>query len=283
VTRLGALIATVAPIAVWAAIGGSAGAATAHDAPASHGAVAQAVAARSTTHTHTLASHGRRNASACRTTRAGSRAKHGVTCRTTTRHTTTSRSASHAPPPPRKTPAAGAGEAATAHAGAIARVLATPCQNTQLIPEAANLALARAAVLCLVNTARAQNGLEPLGTDPSLERAAESHGKEMLSLDYFDHVSPSGLTPVQRVRTTGYIPNSEVGYVVGENLAWGTLTLATPQAIVSAWIASPEHLANILESKYRDTGIDVEPEVPAKLAEGVAGALYTQEFGVIVH
>jgi uncharacterized protein YkwD len=173
--------------------------------------------------------------------------------------------------------------AAAAQAGKIAKVLATPCQNTQLMPEAGNLALVRSAVLCLINTERAQNGKEPLSPDPRLERAAESHAKEMLSLDYFDHVSPSGLTPVQRIRTTGYIPGSEVGYVIGENLAWGTLTLATPQAIVSAWIASPEHLANILEDKYVDTGIDIEPEVPESLAEGVAGALYTQEFGVIVH
>jgi uncharacterized protein YkwD len=70
--------------------------------------------------------------------------------------------------------------------------------------------------------------------------------------------------------------------VVGENLAWGTLSLSTPEAIVNAWLASPEHLANILEAKYRETGIDVQPEVPQKLAEGVEGGLYTQEFGVIV-
>jgi uncharacterized protein YkwD len=175
-----------------------------------------------------------------------------------------------------------AGEAPSSAAGTIAKVLATPCQNTQLIPEAGNLPTVRAAVLCLINTERAQNGEEPLGTNARLEAAAESHGKEMLELDYFDHISPSGQTPVQRIRTTGYIPNSEVGYVIGENLAWGTLTLATPQAIVNAWIASPEHLANILESKYRDTGIDVQPQVPESLSEGVAGALYTQEFGVIV-
>jgi uncharacterized protein YkwD len=152
-----------------------------------------------------------------------------------------------------------------------------------MTPEPGNLGLVRAAVLCLINTERAQNGEEPLATDPRLQQAAESHGREMISADYFDHVSPSGLTPVERIRSTGYIPNSEVGYVIGENLAWGTLSLSTPQAIVNAWIASPEHLANILESKYRDTGIDVEPEVPAQLSEGVAGALYTQEFGVIVH
>jgi uncharacterized protein YkwD len=105
----------------------------------------------------------------------------------------------------------------------------------------------------------------------------------MLALDYFAHVAPSGLTPVERIRATGYIPSSEVGYVLGENLAWGTLSLATPEAIVNAWIASPEHLANILEGRYRETGIDVEPQAPESFAEGVEGALYTQEFGVIVH
>jgi uncharacterized protein YkwD len=274
VTRLGTLIAAAAPIAIWAAIGGSAGAAVAHDAPASHSAGAR---------THTLAAHGRHQASGCNATRTGARAKQRASCRTTSRRATLRRSVGR-PLRPRSTitkvvPAA---DANASQSGTIAKVLATPCQNTQLIPEAANLALVRAAVLCLVNTERAQNGKEPLSPDSHLERAAESHGKEMLSVDYFDHVSPSGLTPVQRIRSTGYIPSSEVGYVIGENLAWGTLTLATPQAIVNAWIASPEHLANILESKYRDTGIDVEPEVPAELAEGVAGALYTQEFGVIV-
>jgi uncharacterized protein YkwD len=172
--------------------------------------------------------------------------------------------------------------AAQSKAVTIAKVLATPCENSQLLPEAGNLPLVRAAVLCLINTERAEHGEDPLKADAQLEAAAASHGQEMISRDYFAHVSPSGLTPVERIRTTGYVPDSEVGYVIGENLAWGTLSLATPQAIVSAWVASPEHLANILEAKYSDTGIDVEPEVPASLAQGAAGALYTQEFGVIV-
>jgi uncharacterized protein YkwD len=171
---------------------------------------------------------------------------------------------------------------AALQAASIAQVLATPCQNTDLTPTPANLPLVRAAVLCLINTERAQHGEEPLQSDRRLEVAAESHGREMLAVDYFDHISPSGVTPVDRVREAGYFPSSEVGYVVGENLAWGTLSLSTPEAIVKAWIASPEHLANILEAKYRDTGIDVQPEVPHALAEGVEGGLYTQEFGVIV-
>jgi uncharacterized protein YkwD len=165
---------------------------------------------------------------------------------------------------------------------AIAAVLATPCQNTELMPTPANVELVRAAVLCLINRERAQNGDAPLALSPQLQQAAQGHCDEMISGDYFEHVSPSGVTPVDRIRSDGYIPNKNVGYVIGENLAWGTLGLATPQAIVNAWIASPGHLANILETQYTETGIAVTPKVPPSLAGGEAGATYAQEFGVIV-
>ena len=84
----------------------------------------------------------------------------------------------------------------------------------------------------------------------------------MLSEDYFAHVAPSGLTPVGGVEASGYVPNQQVGYTLGENIAWGTLQLSTPSAIVAAWIASPEHLANILFSQYRDTAIGIAPRRP---------------------
>jgi uncharacterized protein YkwD len=171
---------------------------------------------------------------------------------------------------------------APAREAAIAHVLATPCENTQLTPEAGNLAAVREAVLCLVNHVRAQHNEAPLAPDTALQRAAEGHDADMISADYFEHVSPTGVTPVDRVRASGYIPSDEVGYVVGENLAWGTLSLATPQAIVDAWLASPGHLANILESRYQETGIAIVASVPASLSGGSAGATYAQEFGTIV-
>jgi uncharacterized protein YkwD len=46
-------------------------------------------------------------------------------------------------------------------------------------------------------------------------------------------------------------------------------------------MASPEHLANILDGDYRDTAIGVAPAAPPSLANGQPGAIYTQEFGVI--
>ncbi len=191
-------------------------------------------------------------------------------------------------PAPTPTPAIEPTSAATqqtpaAHdAATIAAVLATPCQNTELTPEAGNIALVRAAVLCLINRKRAENGESPLVPSPELEQAAEGHCEELIADDYFAHVSPTGETPVDRIRDTGYIPSPSDGYVIGENLAWGTYQLSTPASIVAAWIASPGHLANILEAQYRETGIGITPSVPASLAPGAPGATYAQEFGVII-
>jgi uncharacterized protein YkwD len=170
-----------------------------------------------------------------------------------------------------------------ARASTLARVLATPCADTEVTPTPENAALVEAAVLCLINRERAGHGELPLRIDAQLQRAAEAHNAEMVALDYFDHVSPSGLTPVARAKLSGYIPGDEAGYVIGENIAWATLTLVTPASIVQAWIASPEHLANILEAGYRDTGIAVVAQAPPSDAQGSPGATYTQSFGVILH
>ncbi len=164
----------------------------------------------------------------------------------------------------------------------IAAVLAKPCTQTEVSPEPANIAVVREAILCLINQKRATEGEQPLRINPKLQAAAESHSSECVELDYFAHVSPSGETPVERIQATGYIPSPFDGYVLGENLAWGTYELGTPMAIVAAWIASPPHLANILEARYTETGIGVTPAVPVSRGEGAPGATYAQEFGVII-
>jgi uncharacterized protein YkwD len=170
---------------------------------------------------------------------------------------------------------------AQSRAASIASALEAPCGNGELTPEAGNLPLVRAAVMCLINRVRAQHGEAPLAANARLEQAAEEHDQEMIAADYFAHIAPDGKTPVDRIRATGYIPSPGAGYVIGENLAWGTLSLSTPQAIVAAWIASPGHLANILEAQYQDTGIAITPTVPSSLSGGQQGATYAQEFGVI--
>ena len=155
------------------------------------------------------------------------------------------------------------------------------CVHAQLTPTAHNLKLIRAATLCLINRERVARGERPLRANARLRRAAQAHTNSMAFGDYFEHVGPTGQTPLARMRDAGYV-SSRARCEVGENIAWGTLELATPRAIVATWMASPGHRANILDRRYRETGIGISPHPPAALAHGQAGAIYTQDFGVVI-
>jgi uncharacterized protein YkwD len=148
------------------------------------------------------------------------------------------------------------------------------------MPDARNLAAVEAATLCLINRERAAHGERALKSDPRLEQAAYDHSRDMVARDYFEHVSPGGQTPLQRIRASGFIPAGH-GFAVSENVAWGTLWLATPAEIVRAWMESPGHRAVLLSRSYSYTGIGVAPAVPRSLAKGQAGAIYTQDFASI--
>jgi uncharacterized protein YkwD len=172
------------------------------------------------------------------------------------------------------------GSKSPAHNPAAAK--SDSCPGANLTPEAGNLESIRTATLCLVNHERADNGEGPLQPNSELQQAAQGHSENMVDDDYFEHVGPNGDTPLSRMRGAGYIYSSRIGYEVGENIGWGTLWLATPSAIVAAWMASPGHRANILDAHFRDTAIGVSPHAPSSLAHGQAGAIYTQDFGVII-
>ncbi len=154
------------------------------------------------------------------------------------------------------------------------------CRDAAMQPTPANLARVRAATLCLVNRERGARGERPLHWNIHLVRAAQAHTESMAFGDYFQHDGPGGSTPLMRMRRNGYIYSSRLGFEVGENIGWGSLWLGTPRAVVAAWMASPGHRANILDGRYRETGIGVSPHTNG-LAHGQAGGIYTQDFGVI--
>lgn len=164
----------------------------------------------------------------------------------------------------------------------LALATSEACPGEELAPEAGNLEAIREATVCLVNKQRTQRGERALIVNAKLQRAAQGHSENMVLDNYFSHYGPDGATPSQRMRTAGYIYSSRIGYEIGENIAWGTLYLATPKSIVQAWMESPGHRENILNSHYRETAIGVVAQVPATYSEGEAGAIYTQDFGVII-
>jgi uncharacterized protein YkwD len=92
---------------------------------------------------------------------------------------------------------------------------------------------------------------------------------------YFSHVSPDGLTFVDRLRRVGYV-RSSCAWSAGETLAWGTGAATTPASRVAAWMQSPPHRAILLGRAYREAGLAVVAGVPGNRG---AGATYAGEFG----
>ena len=152
------------------------------------------------------------------------------------------------------------------------------CQNTDIAPAKSNVATVVASTLCLLNGERQDKGLAPLKQNTRLAAAAVQHSQDMVDRHYFDHVAKDGSDPVTRIRKAGYIP--PVGaWTVGENLAWGTGSLATPKEIVKAWMKSQGHRENMLRPQFKEIGFGVVVGNPR--SNTGAGATYTTTFGGI--
>jgi uncharacterized protein YkwD len=148
------------------------------------------------------------------------------------------------------------------------------------VPGSENAALIDRATLCLINQQRARKGENALRANAHLDRTATQHSQNMVAADYFDHTSPTGETLLDRIQASGYLPRG-YAYELGENIAFGMESLATPAATVNAWMHSPPHRANILDPDFVGTGIGVVARVPSQYSAGETGATYTQDFGVV--
>ena len=166
------------------------------------------------------------------------------------------------------TPAAAAG--AGAAPAAAAPVAAAGCPGAETIPTSAGTAAVRAAVLCLVNAERAANGLGALTDNGPLTVAAQAHSDDMVSARYFSHTSVDGRSFAGRIAAAGY-----GGAATAENIAWGAGAQSTPARIVTGWMSSPGHRANILNASLSTSGVGVARGTPT----GGSGATYTHDFG----
>lgn len=101
------------------------------------------------------------------------------------------------------------------------------------------------AVLAEVNAARAQNGLSALTLDANMNRAAAVRATELAQS--FSHTRPNGSRGLTALNEAG------VSYrTAGENIASGQ---QSAQAVVSAWMNSSGHRANILSSLFGRMGV----------------------------
>jgi len=155
---------------------------------------------------------------------------------------------------------------------------AATCAGADLMPAGDNAAALRSATLCLLNEERAKRGLAPLSSNAQLGKAAQNYSRAMVRESFFDHVSPGGSTLLTRVRRgTRYLRGAR-RYSLGENIAWGSGSFATPMETVRGWMESSGHRANILNRSFRHVGVGVANGAPED-DQGMPAATYTTDFG----
>ena len=130
-------------------------------------------------------------------------------------------------------------------------------------PSFADRALAR------TNTYRSQFGCPPLRENAQLDQAALLHSQDMALNGYFDHNSPSGQTPWDRIHAAGYQYSA-----AAENIAAG---YSTPEAVIDAFFnetpPNDGHRRNLLNCSLRDVGFGY-----AYQSGSPYGAYWTQDF-----
>ena len=102
-------------------------------------------------------------------------------------------------------------------------------------------------VLTLVNRERAANGLSALRLDDTLSRYAAVKSQDMHDNGYFSHTSPTYGSPFDMMKSFGITYN-----YAGENIAMG---YSSPDAVVTAWMNSAGHRANILSANFTTMGL----------------------------
>lgn len=122
-------------------------------------------------------------------------------------------------------------------------------------------------IIIATNKARINYNLTVLKPSFLLEAAAVAKAQDMAIKNYFAHFSPTGVSPWFWMEKNNY----RYAYA-GENIAIGFINASDT---VQAWLGSPSHRANLLNTKYQEIGVaTAEVEIG-----GIKGTLIVQMFG----
>lgn len=117
------------------------------------------------------------------------------------------------------------------------------------------------------NSEREKNGVKSLIYNSTLSKSAKQKAEDIFTNNYWSHNSPQGKTPWTFFESVGYRYS-----IAGENLA---KDFYDTESLVKAWMNSPTHKENIMNSKYQEIGIAV---VNGTL-NGIKTTLVVQHFG----
>jgi alpha-tubulin suppressor-like RCC1 family protein/uncharacterized protein YkwD len=174
----------------------------------------------------------------------------------------------------------------------------TACENTDIPSVSSSAVDAEEAVLCLINEARAGEGVHPLTLNAKLRKAARDHAMAAATLKWWPasgdaghipHVNPqTGKDEQVRIKEAGYCPSDPDGVPRNENAyaAWFTGDPSqygdqtTPAAAVDWWLHSEGHRRTLLDPQYKETGVGVVRGTASMgLPADADGAIFIQCFG----
>lgn len=130
----------------------------------------------------------------------------------------------------------------------LTALLCTTLLCTAVAPQVSAAEDFRAEVVTLTNAERAKVGCSALTRHEALDKAAQGHGVDMATQNYFSHSSKDGRSPFDRIAQAGYPGNTGQA----ENIAAGH---TTPKAVVQGWMNSAGHKKNMLNCSYRSIGV----------------------------
>ncbi len=125
---------------------------------------------------------------------------------------------------------------------------------------------------------------QAVAMNASLVQSARGHSDDMINRDYFDHNTPEGVTPYDRMTQAGYLI-----FTAGENLAWRgttgtidevqTVELEHTDLFVDSDIAGRGHRVTMLNSAFREVGIGITHGVFTKNSQNFDSIMQTQDYG----
>lgn len=107
-------------------------------------------------------------------------------------------------------------------------------------------------VLDLINKERIANSLPPLAWNQKVADMARQHSKDMSWNNYFNHRGLDGKMVTDRAEAFGI--NWQM---IGENIAMVGGFSDPIQHVVEGWMNSPGHRKNILEPRWKESGIGI--------------------------
>ncbi len=117
----------------------------------------------------------------------------------------------------------------------------------------------------LINTARAQSGLNKLSINQQLTVAAQGHSIDMACNSLLSHTGSDGSTIYQRIVAAGYAPTNYIEIIFGSG---------SPQEAFNWWMNDPVHHDAILNSGVTEMGAGY-----AYFANSTYGSYFTVDFG----